>query len=366
MRRGFSPTLAFYLGKNYLASLFITTFVLSSLVFILEIVEMSRKLGAKVGIEEGVGFKMVLLKMPDMILQIVPFIILLGTLTCFSKLTKNQELTAIRACGLPARQFLIPPVIVCLAIGLFNITAFNPFAATMLKQYEHIHNEIFPGSTQGLVTNGGQIWLKQIEENKDILIYAQNVKSQGHKLEQATLFLFDRQGNFETRLDAKKMILKENKWILTDIVKIEPGKPSKKQSVYILPTTLKPEMIQNSFTSPNTLSIWEMSKFIKLLKDTGFPSQKHELYWHKLLASPALILAMFLLAAPFALHFSRSRSTGSILLLGLGFGFMFYFFTNLVSTQGLSGAINLAVAAWLPTAIAGFLGLSFFLHFREE
>jgi lipopolysaccharide export system permease protein len=236
----------------------------------------------------------------------------------------------------------------------------------MLKQYEHVHNDIFPGSTQGLVTNGGQIWLKQQEEDRDILIYAQNVTEQGHKLEKATLFVFNKDGVFQTRVDAEKMFLTDEKWILSNIVKIKPGVPSEKYDRYILPTTLKPEMIQNSFTSPNTLSVWEMGKFIKLLKDTGFPSQKHELYWHKLMASPALILAMFLLAAPFALHFSRNRSTGSILLLGLVFGFLFYFFTNLVSTQGLSGAINLAVAAWIPTAIAGFLGLSFFLHFREE
>jgi lipopolysaccharide export system permease protein len=366
MHRGVSPTLALYLGKRYLTSIFLTALVISTLVFILELVEISRKLGTKTGLEEGIGLKMVFLKMPDMVLQIVPFIILLGTLICFARLTKNQELTAIRACGLPARQFLVPPIVVCLAVGIFNVLAFNPLAATMLKQYEHIHNEIFPGSTQGLVTNGGQIWLKQREENEEILIYAQQVTENGHNLEQATLFLFDSRGNFETRLDAKKMVLKEKEWLLTDVVRITPGEPSEKTDSYILPTTLRPEMIQNSFTSPNTLSIWEMHKFIALLKSTGFPSQKHELYWHKLLASPALILSMFLLAAPFALHFSRSRSTGSILLLGLVFGFLFYFFTNLVSTQGLAGAINLAVAAWLPTVIAAFLGLSFFLHFREE
>ncbi len=366
MRKGFSPTLAFYLGKRYLTSLFLTTIVLSTLVFILEIVEISRKLGAKEGIESTLGLKLVLLKMPDMILQIVPFVILLGTLICFAKLTKDQELTAIRACGLPARQFLIPPIIVCLAIGAFNILAVNPLAATMLKQYEHIHNEIFPGSTQGLVTSGGQIWLKQKEKDRDILIYAQNVINNGHELENATLFIFNADGSFKMRIDTPKMKLKEQRWVLKDVVKIEPRKASKKQPIYILPTSLKPETIRNSFTSPNTLSVWQLHKFIKLLKSTGFPSQKHELYWQKLMASPALILAMFLLAAPFSLHFSRSRGTGVLLLLGLCFGFLFYFFTNLVTTQGLSGAISLAVAAWLPTVIAGFLGLAFFLHFREE
>lgn len=366
MRKAISPTLAFYLGKRYFASLFLTTLVLSTLVFILEIVEITRKLGMKEGVEGTLGLKMVLLKMPDMMLQVVPFIILLGTLTCFAKLTKNQELTAVRACGLPARQFLLPPIIVCLAISVFNIVAFNPFAATMLKQYEHIHNEIFPGSTQGLVTSGGQIWLKQKDEDKEFLIYAQNVTRLGHELEQATLFIFNNKGEFQTRLDTPKMVLKEDRWVLKDVVRIEPGKESRKQLIYILPTSLKPEMIQNSFTSPNTLSIWELYEFISLLKETGFPSQKHELHWHKILASPALILAMFLLAAPFSLHFSRSAGTGKLLLLGLCFGFLFYFFTNLVNTQGMTGAISLSLAAWLPTAIAGLFGLAFFLHFREE
>lgn len=366
MRRRVSFSLGFYLAKRFLASIVSAVFALTLLIAMLDFVELSRKLSGRDGIESDITLQLLLLKLPDLILQMLPFAVLIGTLMCLTKLTRDHELIAIRASGIPARSFLKPLIYTCLFIGVFALTVINPFAATTLKSYQKIEHEVFPGKTRGFLTEGGEIWLKQTEEDRDLIIFSNSVLDDGRRLEDATIFVNNKDGAFIERIDAENLRLRDGKWLLDMPVILKPGKETVRESSMDLPTTLTPETIRNSFTSPQTLSIWELWNFVTLLKQTGFPTLEHEMHLQKTLALPAFILAMFLLAAPFSLQFSRNQSLMRIIFIGVAFGFGFYLFTNFIGTYGMAGRINVIFAAWLPTLIAGFISLYLFLHFREE
>jgi len=364
--RSFSSTLAFYLGRRFFTTTFLTTLLLGIFVFLLDFVEVTRRLSGKSDIASDTAMQLVLLKMPHLLLDIAPFAILLATLVCLSRLNRDSELIAIRASGVPARQFLFPPLIVCFIIGVFNLAALNPFAAATLKNYQRLEAEIFPGSTHGLVTKGGHIWLKQSEKGQDYIIYAKSVQASGTRLDGTTVFRFSHDGDFVQRMDAPQMVMRGKEWRLENVLLMRPGVATERQSSVVLPTNLTPQDIRNSFSSPQTLSVWELGTFIDRLKNTGLPTQAHEMRFQRLLASPLFILAMFLLGAPFALHFSRQRSLANLIVIGVTFGFLFYLFTTFTSAFGMAGRINIMLAAWLPTIIASLLALSLFLHFREE
>lgn len=364
--RTFTPILFVYLAKRFFMSILFTSLMLTGIVALLDFMELTRRLGDKAINTTAVAAEMLLLKMPDQLLQLTPFAILIGTLVCFAKLTQNHELVVIRASGVPARNFLIAPLIVCVAIGLFNLFILNPFSSTMLKNYQKMEHRIFPGSTEGFLTQGGHIWLRQDGQQNNLLIYAQKVLDDGRRLENASVFVSDIDGKFISRIDSPNMRLRTGKWLIDTPIIVKPGEGSQKSTSFELPTTLTPETIRNSFTSPRTLNLWELEEFIEKLENTGFPTGNHEMQWQKLIASPALIIAMFLIAAPFSLQFSRNQGMTRMVMVGITFGFAFYFFTNFISALGIAGGIDIALAAWLPTAIAGLLGLSLFIHFREE
>lgn len=364
--RTFTPILFVYLARKFFVSIFVTTLILVGIVTLLDFMELTRRLGDKAVDTASVATEMLLLKMPDQILQLTPFAILIGTLICFAKLTRNHELIVIRASGVPARNFLIAPFIVCLGIGLFNLFVLSPFSSTTLKTYQKVEARVFPGSASGFLTEGGHIWLRQDDHDKNLLIYAKNVLDNGRRLGDASVFVTDKSGKFINRIDTPNMRLRTGKWLIDTPLIIKPGQPMEKATSFELPTTLTPETIRNSFTSPRTLNLWELEAFIEKLENTGFPTQNHEMQWQKLISSPALVIAMFLIAAPFSLQFSRHQGMTRMVMIGVAFGFAFYFFTNFISAFGIAGGINIMLAAWLPTVIAGLLGLSLFIHFREE
>ena len=133
-----------------------------------------------------------------------------------------------------------------------------------------------------------------------------------------------------------------------------------------LPTTITINLVKENFASPETMSFWELPKFISFSEGAGFSVLPHKIYWHTQLASPFLFCAMIFLASSFYLT-TNNRLGGWTMrgLAGLGAGFMLYFFSRLTYALGLSSILPISLAAWSPTVIATLLGLGYLLHTED-
>ena len=148
------------------------------------------------------------------------------------------------------------------------------------------------------------------------------------------------------------------------VVTSAAGRPESLGTVRI-PTRLTIENIQDSFASPETMSFWELPEFIRILENAGFSAVKHRLYWHALLASPLLLVAMVLIAATFSLRPTRRGGTLAWAASGLFFGFVLYFVTDIVFALGLSASIPAVLAAWTPATVTMLLGMTSLLHLED-
>lgn len=364
-KRGYAPTLAWYLGGLWLNSVVLTVLALAAFIYLMDVVDLWRQLAGK-QVSTLTALSMSMAKVPDLIMRLLPFAVLLGSMMWLNQLNRRYELVALRAVGLPARRFLVGPLLACLMVGGLALAVGNPVAATMLKRYERWYDDVFPNATKGLVTAGGSIWLRQSGTAKDYFIYGQKVAEQGDSLGEATVFVFNKQGDFERRLDAQEARLEPGLWRLENVFSLTPNQAITHYRELLLPTTLTPAQIQASFNPPGTLNVWELRDFIKTLERSGFPTSRHAMAYQQLLALPVLCLAMMLLAVPFGLRYARNRSVGMVLLAGIGMGFGFYLFGNVMAAYGLSGRLDVRLAAWLPAVMAGLVAVALMLQLREE
>ncbi len=83
------------------------------------------------------------------------------------------------------------------------------------------------------------------------------------------------------------------------------------------------------------------------------------------MASPALLVAMVLVAATFSLRATRQGGAAFLVAGGIFVGFVFYFFTDIVHALGLSGGLSVPVAAWIPAIAISLFGLSMMFHLED-
>jgi len=305
---------------------------------------------------------MAFLKLPSLGLKLMPFAVLIGGVFCFVRLSRTQELVATRAAGVSAWDFLAPPLVVAVLIGLAAVLLFTPLSSRLLAEFSALEAKYIRGEASQLAVSSNGLWLRQGDATQQSVIHALRVTDQGVRLESVIVFLYGAKDAFKGRIDAKAGRLREGAWTLRDAWVSGPDGVPKHYPSYDLATTLTPARIQESFASPDTLSFWDLPGFIGAAQAAGFSAIRYQLYFYTLLALPALFAAMVFMAASFSLRLARFGGMSRVILYSVFAGFGVYFFSVLTQTLGQSGILPVALAATAPAAAAILIGMTLVFH----
>ncbi|HEX3485410.1 MAG TPA: LPS export ABC transporter permease LptG [Micropepsaceae bacterium] len=356
-----SLTLTGYLAKRFFLAVFMVFMAFSALALSIDLADLFSRTTER-GIPPEMVISMSLLKLPDIAQKLMPFAILLGAVFAFSRMSRSHELVATRAAGISAWQFLTPPLLVAVALGVLTMTLFNPMASAFLTQYTRLEARYIHGQASQLAVSSTGLWLRQGDASHQSVVHALRVADQGVHLEEVIVFLYQGLDHYAGRIDAASGELQAGHWHLTNAwVSGANGLPQH-HDVYDLPTELTPAQIQESFASPDTISFWELPRFISNAEGAGFSALRHRLYWYSLLSLPVLFCAMVFMAASFSLRLARLGGTPRLVLAALLSGFGVYFLGDVTGALGQSGILPTPLAALAPAAAATLLGMTLLFH----
>ena len=360
-----AATLSIYLGRRFLVSIAVVLFVLLCVVLLFELVELMRRASGKDDATLGLLVQMAFLKLPLTAQKVLPFAALFGGMYAFARLTGSHELVVARAAGVSVWQFLMPALVIAIAVGTFSATVFNPLASAMLARYEQMETKFLRGRPSLLALSPSGLWLRQADSGGQSVIHAAGVSQEGMELTDVIVFTFEDGDRFAGRIDARSARLGEGHWELSDALLTGPDRPAEFKQTARIGTTLTASQIQESFAAPETLSFWALPRFIEMLQAAGFSAVRHRLHWNSVAAGPVLLGAMVLIAATFALRVSRRGRTSFLIAGGVLAGFTLYFLSDVVYALGLSGAIPVVLAAWAPAGVTTLLGMAMLFHLED-
>ncbi|MGF1627691.1 MAG: LPS export ABC transporter permease LptG [Alphaproteobacteria bacterium] len=360
-----SPTFSFYIGRQFLFWLATVFLSLSVFILVIDIVELLRRGGGRGDFTFFLGIEMALLKLPGTAQVVLPFSVLFASLAAFFRLTRYNELVVARAAGVSAWQFLVPALFVVLVVGAFRVTTFNPFAATLLGKYEEMDRRYLRNDQSALILAQDGIWLRESRADGQAIINARSWDAERIRLSQIMIAEFDQRDQFVRRLDAGWAELAAGEWTLHEVYVNEVSRVSSFEERLVYPTSLTIGELENSLASPETVSFWDLLRYADLLEGAGFPGQSMRLQWHAMIAEPALMCGMVLIAAGFAMR--QVRRGGTMLVIGLGvmISFGLYVFSDIVHALGLSARVPVELAAWAPAAVVMLIGLTMLVHLED-
>ncbi|HEY0105308.1 MAG TPA: LPS export ABC transporter permease LptG [Rhizomicrobium sp.] len=358
-----SWTLYRYLALQFLIGVAIVYGAFLILAFSIDVVDLTNRTAGR-GVSTLVVIAMALLQLPDLGQKLMPFAVLLGGVLAFVRLSRNQELVAVRAAGMSAWDFLAPPLAVAAGLGFFTVLIVTPISSRMLAQFAALEAKYIKGEASQLSISPNGLYLRQGDESQQSIVHALRVTNQGVHLENVVVFLYAAGDRFTGRVDAKSAQLQSGVWKMIDAwVSGADGSPVHHAS-YDVKTTLTPIQIQESFAPPYTLSFWQLPGFIHAAQTAGFSAVRYELYLYSLLALPALFAAMVFMSASFSVRVGRNGGLLRVSLISALAGFGIYFFSEFARALGQSGILPVALAATAPAAAAILIGMT--LVFNQE
>ena len=367
----FALTLSAYIARQFTAAALAMLAALSLLVMLFDFIELLRRASQRTDVGFGLVVGIALLRLPYYMLQILPFAVLVGGIIAFWRLTRSSELIVARAAGVSAWQFLSLPVAAALALGVLAAAGLSPLSSVMFARATAL-DSIYLRHTGGtLAVAGGQLWLRQADRGIDpqgvAIIHARDVGLQGKVIaaHDISVFRLDASDHLLSRVEAAGATLSSRAWQFTGARTITPDHLPVLVGAMRLPTELTAQNVQESFQSPETLSVWALPRFIGLLEAAGFSSVRHRLHFQSLLALPLLCGTMALVAAGFSMRQTRRGGVARMVGSGVAAGFVLFTVSKVAEEFGQSGALPAILAAWAPAGAGLLLSVSLLLHLED-
>ena len=356
-----------YVLVQQLRSLAVALAVIASLVMLIDFVEISRGLGSNVDLSAGRILVLMALKSPAVIVQLLPFVFLFGTLSAFVSLNRRSELIAMRAAGLSAWRFVLPAAGAALVLGVLTVTAIGPLAASADGLFQREKARI-SGSLPGR-DDAEAIWLREGEGQRQMVIRAGRQDRGNARLLDVTFFIYasDPSGRraFTERIDAASASLAAGRWRLVDAVGAQVGQRATRYATLDLPSTLADDEAFERFARPQSTPFWSLPGQIERIEDAGFSSTAYRLRLQELLSTPLMFAAMSILAAAFSLRLMRLGDLARMAISAVVLGFGFFFLNQFSSAMGSAEVVSPFIAAWLPAVLTGLAALTL-LFYTED
>jgi lipopolysaccharide export system permease protein len=355
-------TLARYFGMRFLITLIAVLAGVLTMIILIDYVELMRRLDDVPNASALLVAKTSLFRVPQIAERVLPFCVLIGAMSCYLGLSRRHELVVSRAAGMSAWQFTMPAIVVALLVGVVATTVYNPVAAVLNERSKRLEAEISGNAQAGLQATVNGFWVSQRSGTGHSIINATNSRQQGVLLGNVTAFLFDQRNRFLARVEARSAVLESGHWRLDDARVFAPGKPPVQRETYQLATTLTPEQVRETFSTPETVPFWQLPQFIDLAERAGLTAAGYRLQYQKLLARPFMLAAMVLLAAAFSLRFFRFGGVQKMVLGGIASGFLLYVMSKVTDDLSKAEMLPPILAAWMPAVVGSMIGFLALLY----
>tara|TARA_B100001057_G_scaffold452986_1_gene497411 strand:- start:134 stop:1207 length:1074 start_codon:yes stop_codon:yes gene_type:complete len=336
-----------FISTVYFKSLFFVFLIMTSLVFILNLLsELEFFKDENVSISFTLFLS--LLNSPIQIFELFPFILLITIQLFFIKFFENKELDIFKYSGLKNSSILYILSILSIITGILIVTIFYHLSSNL----KNIYLELKSGySTDGkylaVITKNG-LWIKDIIDNKIIITNASAIDK--NFLNNIFITEFDENFNVIRNIKSNKIDISNTQWIIQEAKIYEENDYSDRELLY-LQTNFDLERIQKLYSNLTALSFVELYELRENYKKLNYSTTEVDMHLYKLLSYPIFLLFITLFSAIIMLNIKQVKGTTFKISIGLFFSVIIYYLNNFSYVLGNTERVSIIFSIFLPILI---------------
>ncbi|MFN7710469.1 MAG: LptF/LptG family permease [Holosporales bacterium] len=360
-----SPTLVRYHIKNYLKALGLVLVVVTLVIGMFDLAEILRKAALKPDVTPGVITQLLVLRLPNLIERILPFIFFFAAVLTLWRMNRFREVDVLRASGLSIWQMLMPLALAGSLLGAVDVVVLNPVFSKMMRRHEKLERKYLFGEQESLTLSDTGLWMKESLMENERIFHANHVNPKEWLFRDVTLFTFNQKNQLQGILTAEKAQWQNGQFVFSKAWMTRPGLMPQHLEEFQIYTGITPQSFEEQGTAVYTVSFWDLPRFIHLLERAGLSSQKYLVYWHSLWARMFWLGIMVFLAAAFALRPLRQGHQAFWLTAGIALAFALYVLRDISYALGSAGTVPAMVAAWIPVGVSLAVAAWILLHLED-
>jgi len=339
-----------YIIKEYIKSLFVVIAVMLSITLLINLLDEFNFFKSKKDLKFIFFLIFTILKIPNVLINLFPFIVLFGGIVFYLKIYNHNEVISLRTMGYSNIQIILIPALTSFIVGYLIIFLIVPFSSSMLKYYEELRSEY--NDTKNLVfVNETGIWILDKNEKEKNIIRIEKISKDFSTINQVTIYNYDTSNNFIKRIDASDGIINEKNWQLNKVYIISTNKKNNKENYlnsYNYISNININELKNVYKNTETTSLLDINKEMLILEDKGYSTIDLRIRYQKLISFPIYLLAMSILSGLMIINLGKTSNYLKNGSYGVIISIIIYFLNDLSITVAKSGIISVDFSVWIP------------------
>lgn len=361
-----------YVLRSVLSGTLATLGIVLALALILLFLDEVDKINATYTFTQAALF--VLLMLPGYMLEFFPLATLIGSVVALGQLAAGNEITAMRSMGWSLARLARPVVLSGLILGLAGVLVGETIGPWGQSEARLMRAQAL-GQTLSMQGAEG-LWVREKVANSSAGSSADGAQSErfvhidlvtpGGEVRGVRVFEFNPQGALHEAMSLAQAHpeVSEGKmgWVAEDIAfnrfstsSIQSGHEAQR----VLTSLVQPNVLNVLAVMPQYMSLGELWRYARFLDHNNLKSDAYWLAWWGKLLAPLSVVAMLLLALPFALATRRAGGAGLRLVVGILLGMGVFVFSRLLAQGSLLAGLSPMLAAMLPPVILLTLAIVF-------
>jgi lipopolysaccharide export system permease protein len=339
-----------YIINEYIKSLFVVIAVMLSIILLINLLDEFNFFKSKKDLKFIFFIIFTILKIPNLLINLFPFIVLFGGIVFYLKIYNHNEVISLRVMGYSNIQIILIPALTSFIIGYIIVFLIVPFSSSMLRYYESLRSEY--NETKNLVfVNETGIWILDKNEKEKNIIRIEKISKDFSVVNQITIYNYDSSNNFIKRIDATEGFIKDKNWQLNKVYIISANKKNNKENYlnnYNYTSNVNISELKNVYKNTDTTSLLDINKEMAILEDKGYSTIDLRIRYQKLISFPIYLLAMSILSGLMIINLGKTSNYLKYGSYGVIISVMIYFLNDLSITIAKSGIISVDFSVWIP------------------
>jgi lipopolysaccharide export system permease protein len=289
-------------------------------------------------------------KLPFIIAQVMPVGILISVIMTLGLMNKRNELTALKSSGM-SPIYLLKPLI---GLGLVSGLLLFCLSEAIVPMTVGKANEVWLQEVRKKTvtrTREKNIWLKGNRRINHIAVY----HPEGRALFGLTVYEFDDSFRIIRRLDAKKALFENNRWLLEDVMLQHWTSDENFEVLWHdqMEQTLdfSPDDLSYTVKRSEEMGYLELREYIEKVETEGYDAAIYRVDLHAKAAFPVVCLVVCLIGSGLALKRGFKEHLPAAVISGIATAFLYWVLHSFSLSLGYAQMLPPLAAAWLANFV---------------
>lgn len=303
-----------------------------------------------------------LYKLPFIFVQIAPVGFLLSILVALGLMSKNNEIIALKSCGIGISPLLKPAVVLGIVFcGVLFVLAQTIVPVFMVKADQIWLHEVRKKNIYASRTN--DIWIRAARQ----IIHIKQYEPKEKRVVGITIYSFDKHFRLIGRIDAESGVYAAGRWQLNDVVlqvfdKDGNVRQHSLQTTRTADIDLAPADLAKAAKETEEMGLAELKRYIEKAEREGYPATRYRVDYQSEIAAPFVCIFLSVLGVGIALRGKLREGLPLSITYGLSIAFIYWIFNSFCISLGYAEMLPPVAAAWSANLVfscaAGLLLLS--------